>query len=300
MQLKIDEILAKRLIAAQFPEWRELPIRPVEVSGWDNRTFHLGDNMLIRMPSAEHYAAQVEKEQTWLPMLAPSLPLEIPTPIAMGKPGEGYPWAWSVYRWLEGDTAASAKIDDLSEIASDMAKFLTAFHNIDTTNGPPAGLHSFHRGGSLATYDPETRDAIDVLKDKIDIQTATALWEEALATIWTKPPVWVHGDISPGNLLIRNGKLSAVIDFGQLTVGDPACDLAITWTFFKDKSRNTFKTMLPLDANTWMRARAWTLWKAFITAANFTNANNTEAKNCWQIIDDVLTDYKEARGLLHD
>lgn len=216
MQLKIDEILAHRLVAAQFPQWRDLPIQPVAVSGWDNRTFHLGNDMLIRMPSAEHYAAQVEKEQTWLPILAPLLPLAIPTPLAMGKPGEGYPWCWSIYRWLEGETVASAKIDNLSNIAIYLAKFLNAFHNINSTNGPPPGAHSFHRGGLLVTYDSETRNAINILKDKIDTQTATILWEKALTTTWTRQPAWVHGDVSPGNLLIHNGKLSAVIDFGQL------------------------------------------------------------------------------------
>jgi len=235
----------------------------------------------------------VKKEQIWLPRLAPYLPLAIPTPVAMGKPGEDYPFAWSIYRWLEGDTAASTKIDNLSDVATDLAKFLTAFHKINTTGGPIPGLHSFHRGGLLATYDSETRHAIDLLKDRIDTQASIALWEEALKTTWANKPVWVHGDISPGNLLIHHGKLSAVIDFGQLTVGDPACDLAITWTFFKDKSRDAFKAMLSLDIDTWMRARAWTLWKALITAANFTNANNTEAKNCWKIIDDVLNDFKE-------
>jgi aminoglycoside phosphotransferase (APT) family kinase protein len=293
MQLNIDERLARRLVAAQFPKWQDLPIRPVAVNGWDNRTFHLGDDMLIRMPSAEHYAVQVEKEQIWLPKIASSLPLAIPIPIAMGKPGEDYPWAWSIYRWLEGSTAASANIDDLSEIAKGLATFLNALHNIDTVDGPPPGLHSFHRGGLLETYDHETRHAIDFLRDKIDTQTAVALWEEALKTTWTKSPVWVHGDISPGNLLVNNGKLSAVIDFGQLTVGDPACDLAIAWTFFKGKSRKVFKTLLPLDAATWARGRAWTLWKALMTAAGSTNPNNFEAKNCWHIIDSVLTEHKE-------
>lgn len=296
MQLKIDEILARRLIATQFPQWRDLPIQPVAVSGWDNRTFHLGNDMLIRMPSAAEYAAKVAKEQKWLPKLAPFLPLPIPEPLAMGEPGEGYPWAWSIYRWIEGDTAALAPISDLGDFATSLAQFIIALQRIDTADGPVPGAHNFYRGGELATYDTETRQAITALKDKIDVNAATTLWEAALATTWDHSPVWVHGDVSAGNLLVQNGQLSAVIDFGGLVVGDPACDLAIAWTMFQNESREAFKTILPLDAGTWTRGRAWTLWKALIVAAGFTSPNNVEAKQSWRIIDEVLADQLSISG----
>jgi aminoglycoside phosphotransferase (APT) family kinase protein len=291
-QLMIDASLVRRLITTQFPEWKDLPIRPVTSSGWDNRTFHLGKHMLVRMPSAAIYALQVEKEQLWLLKLAPSLPLAIPVPLAMGEPADGYPWKWSIYRWLDGETATSGRIDSLRNFATSLAQFLIALQNIDPMGGPLPGPHNFYRGGELTTYDAETRQAIIALKEKIDVKAATDVWEAALATNWHSSPVWIHGDISPGNLLVRGGQLSAVIDFGQLGVGDPACDLAIAWTFFERESREAFRALLPLDTGTWARGRAWALWKALITAAGFTNPNNFESIQCWHIIDEVLEDHR--------
>jgi aminoglycoside phosphotransferase (APT) family kinase protein len=243
-------------VATQFPQWKDLSIRAVAVGGWDNMTFHLGEHMLVRMPSAVQYTFQVEKEHQWLPILAPLLPLEIPEPLALGEPAEGYPWKWSIYRWLEGKTAASGSIADLCDFAGSLAELLIALERIDATDGPLPGPHNFYRGGTLMTYDSETRQAIAALKGKIDTKTAIEVWEAGLATTWQNPPVWVHGDISAGNLLVQDGRLSAVIDFGQLGIGDPACDLAITWTLFKGESRDIFRTMLSLDADTWARGRA--------------------------------------------
>lgn len=288
----INTFLVRRLIASQFPMWKGLSIDPIATNGWDNRTFHLGKDKLVRLPSAAEYELQVEKEHQWLPKLAPRLPLLIPEPIAMGHPEYGYPWKWSIYRWLEGETAASTDIADLTELAIDLANFLTALYKIDATGGPPPGLHSFYRGGSLSVYDSEMRRSITSLKDRVDTTTTTEVWEAALSTSWENPPVWVHGDISAGNLLVHDGKLSAVIDFGQLAIGDPACDLVINWTLFHGKSREAFQKALPLDKGTWIRARGWTLWKALVVAAGLTNPNNSESKRCWHIIEDVIADYQ--------
>lgn len=286
----IDVALVRRLIDSQFPQWAQLKVSPIEFGGWDNKTFHLGEQMLVRMPSAEAYAAKVEKEQKWLPKLAPLLRLQIPEPLAMGKPGEGYPWNWSVYRWIEGETAARGHIADHCHFAQSLGQFLRALQSIDAKNGPEPGAHNFYRGGSLAVYDGETRKAIAALKGKIDEGAATELWEKALRTTWQNSPVWVHGDISTGNLLVKDGQLCAVIDFGGLSIGDPACDLAIAWTMFNTASRKAFRETLQLDEDTWIRGQAWTLWKATITAAGFTNPNNTESEQCWRIIDDVLAE----------
>ncbi len=291
----IDASLVRRLLAEQFPGWAELPIRPVERQGWDNRTFRLGDDMAVRLPSARRYAAQVEKEQFWLPRLAPLLPLHIPTPLAMGEPAQDYPWRWSVYRWLDGETAASGSIRDLTGFATALAKFLVALQRIDAAGGPPAGPHSFWRGGPLATYDAETRQAIDALGGRIDAGAATEVWEAALAADWRGPSAWFHGDVAAGNLLVNEGVLSAVIDFGCSGVGDPACDLAIAWTLFESESREAFRATLALDAGAWARGRGWTLWKALIVLADLPGANPLDVERCSRIIDDVIADHRRFR-----
>lgn len=291
-KVRIDKGLVTALIAAQFPQWAHLPVEPVAQGGWDNRTFHLGDAMIVRLPSASYYADQVAKEQMWLPRLAPHLPLTIPVPLAMGAPGEGYPWPWSVYAWLEGETAAAGPIADRSQFAAALAQFLTALQRIDTTGGPPAGRHNFYRGGPLSTYDAETRQAIELLGDRIDGEAATQVWDAALAATWAGPPVWVHGDVSPGNLLVQQGQLSSVIDFGCCSIGDPACDLAIAWNSLEGESREAFRAGLPLDPATWARGRGWTLWKALIVFAALPGANPLDAEKSQQIIDDLIAEHR--------
>lgn len=288
----IDVALVQLLISKQFPQWNDLAITPVKVSGWDNRTFHLGDKMLVRMPSAKDYELQVEKEQKWLPLLAPLLPLSIPKPLEMGVPDEGYPWKWSIYNWIEGKTLAAANLSNLTEVARSLGEFLSVFHKIDSAGGPQPGLHSFYRGGDLKVYDNQTQQAIKSLKGTINTSLASEVWHTALSSQWQNTPVWVHGDISIGNLLVQNGRLSAVIDFGQLSVGDPACDLAIAWTYFDDESSKVFRETLPLDQDTWCRGRAWTLWKALIVAAGIVETNAAEANKSLQIIDRIIHDHK--------
>lgn len=290
--LVIDDTLVARLIAVQFPQWAHLPIRPVADGGWDNRTFHLGDAMTVRLPSAERYAAQVEKEQYWLPRLAPHLPLSIPVPLAMGEPGEGYPFRWAVYAWRKGETALPGRIRDLAEFAVDLGRFLLALKSVDPTGGPPAGPHNFFRGGSLAVYDSETRRALDMLEGRVDMVAAEEIWAAALSTEWEQPPVWFHGDVAYGNLLVEEGRLSAVIDFGTSGVGDPACDLVIAWTMFEGKSRAAYREVLSLDAGTWARGRGWALWKALIVAAGMAGGKPSDVEKSWSIIDQVIEDHR--------
>ena len=288
---RIDAALVRRLIAAQFPRWADLPVEPVEVGGWDNRTFHLGARMTVRLPSAAAYAPQVEKEHRWLPTLAPLLPLPIPVPLAKGYPAAGYPWPWSVYRWLDGETANDGYIADLRRFADALARFLGALYRIDPAGGPPPGPHNFFRGGPLAVYDLETRQAIAALGGEIDTDAAGAVWEAALATVWTGPPVWFHGDVAAGNLLVKNGRLGAVIDFGTSGVGDPACDLAIAWTLLRGESRDAFRAALGLDDATWARGRGWALWKGLITLAEHRRTSTPEAREARGVIDEVLADH---------
>ena len=283
----INTALVQRLIASQFPQWKDLPIHPVTLGGWDNRTFHLGKDKLIRMPSSAEYAASVEKEHRWLPKLAPFLPLPIPAPLALGEPGEGYPYKWSIYHWLEGESAAITPIPDLKSFAVSLAAFLGALQQIDTTGGPVPGPDNFYRGGSLTVYDSQTREALTLLQDRLDTEAILKLWEVGLETSWQKAPVWVHGDVSTGNLLMQEGKLCAVIDFGQLAIGDPACDLVIAWTLFHGQSRDIFRVALKLDDATWARGKAWALWKSLIVAAGLTNPNNAESARCWHVLNEL-------------
>ncbi|SCE96681.1 aminoglycoside phosphotransferase family protein [Micromonospora mirobrigensis] len=261
----IDVALVRRLVAAQFPGWSDLDVRPVRAGGWDNRTFHLGDTMTVRLPSAPGYVPQVDKEQRWLPRLAPGLPLAVPAPLARGVPGEGYPFPWSVYAWIEGRTATLDQIADPVEFAVDLAGFLTALHRPEPAGGPLAGAHSAFRGAPLSTYDDDTRRAVRQLADRGLAVEATAIWAEALASTWAGPPVWFHGDVAVGNLLVREGRLAAVIDFGCCGMGDPACDLTVAWTLLPAPAREAFRAALPYAHDTWARARGWALWKALIT-----------------------------------
>ncbi len=290
----IDVSLVSRLVATQFPHWADLPVKPVELGGWDNRTFHLGDRMTVRLPSAEGYRLQVEKEQRWLPWLGPLLPLPIPSPLAMGSPGDGYPWPWSVYRWLDGEIATIERIADLAQFATTLAHFLTALQRIDPAGGPPPGPHNFFRGGPLTTYDAETRHAIASLDGEIDTDAATAVWDAALAARWHGAPVWLHGDVAAGNLLVERGRLSAVIDFGCSAVGDPACDVTIAWTLLSGASREAFRAALPVDRATWARGRGWALWKGLITLAEHLPTSPVNAGAARRVIDDVLADHAQA------
>ncbi len=277
-RLDISEPLVRALIAEQFPHWAALPVRKVVPGGWDNQTFRLGETMSVRLPSAQRYAAQGAKEQRILPVLAPQLSLPIPTLLARGQASSRYPFPFGVYSWIAGEPAMTAAIADMSGFADNLAGFLQSLHRAETAGGPPAGPHSFHRGGELNIYSAETVAALAELSDEIDSDGATAIWKEALSSRWARPPVWVHGDIAPGNLLVADGHLAAVIDFGTAAIGDPACDLVIAWTFLDGEARTRFHTALPLDAATWQRARGWALWKALVTTVDM-RRNGSPALN---------------------
>ncbi|MDQ1721333.1 MAG: hypothetical protein QOI26_1067 [Pseudonocardiales bacterium] len=281
----IDAALVKRLISTQFPQWTDLPVVPVEIEGWDNRTYRLGDEMTVRLPTHEAYAPAVEKEDRWLPILAPLLPVPIPVPLAMGAPGEGYPFNWSIRNWLDGETASVHRLSDSDTLALAVADFLLALQRIDPAGGPQAGPHSFYRGAPPAHYDNETRRCLGELDGRIDTAKASAVWDAALAAHAHRPPVWFHGDVASGNLLVRDGKLAGVLDFGTSGVGDPACDLVIAWTLFSGGSRETFRQRAAQDAATWARARGWALWKALIGLVGDIDTNR-------RIINDVLTDHE--------
>lgn len=287
--------LVARLIASQFPRWAGLPVSEVVPGGNDNRTFRLGEELLVRLPSAAGYASQVMKEHRWLPVLAAELPLPIPEPVAQGVPDDDYPWPWSVYRWIDGTAANDTGPADLVDCAASLGDFLRALHLIETDGAPPPGEHNFHRGGPLATYDAETRAAIAELGQVLPAETAALVWEAALGAPWTGHPVWVHGDVAAGNLLLDgDGRLAAVIDFGCCAVGDPACDLTVAWTLLDQSGRRVFRDRVRLDDGTWARARGWALWKALITLVECIGNGSDEESATHRVITEVLTDHQQA------
>jgi aminoglycoside phosphotransferase (APT) family kinase protein len=292
----IDADLARRLVAAQFPQWADLPVAPVELDGWDNRTFRLGPELSVRLPSGDWYALQVDKEQTWLPRLAAHLPLAIPQPVARGEPGEGYPYPWSVYRWLEGAPASSAPVADPVALATALASFLVALRRAPAAGGPAPGRHNFFRGGPLATYAEETSRALEALGDEVAADAVRRTFDDALGALWEGPPVWVHGDVAAGNLLLRDGRLAAVIDFGCAAVGDPACDVVIAWTLFSGASREAFRAGLGVDEATWSRGRGWALWKALITlVGDLERGDRAGAAATRRVVDAVVADHAGGR-----
>jgi aminoglycoside phosphotransferase (APT) family kinase protein len=301
-----DEItadVARRLVAEQFPQWADLAVRPVALNGWDNTTFRLGHELSVRLPSGAGYAAAVAKEQRWLPTLARQLPLPIPEPVAVGRPSDVYPWRWSINRWIDGDPASVGRIADLTAFADDLARFLAALAAIDATDGPPAGPHSGHRGGPLAHFDDEEIPvALALMPDKAGAMTE--VWETALSSKWEQAPVWVHGDVVGSNLLVADGILGAVIDFGCAAIGDPACDLVMAWTFFSGDSAERFRSRLPYNDATWARARGWALWKALVTILRAKQQNRDEHADArrfgwryspYQVIEHVLADHQRSR-----
>lgn len=291
-KLEITLSLATKLIEGQFPEFASMSIQPVRIQGHDNRTFRLGDKMLIRLPSMAPYALKVLKEQEWLLKLQLQLSITIPKPLALGQPSADYPWHWSIYAWREGESANALTFADheLGQIAADLALFLKELHKIEASNELIPGLHNYWRGDHVSVYDEQARSQIAKLQDVIDSQAALALWEKAVSSRWYQSPVWVHGDLASGNILIKDGKLAAVIDFGGMGVGDPACDLVIAWTFLKSKSREIFKEHMALDEETWTRARGWALWKATFELCNLTDKTTPEANKHKHIIEEVLNE----------
>ncbi|WBC10622.1 aminoglycoside phosphotransferase family protein [Micromonospora sp. WMMA1947] len=296
-RIAVDVEQVRRLVAGQFPHLAGLPIEPVAKGGWDNWTFHLGPELLVRLPSAAAYALAVDKEHLWLPVLAARLPLPVPAPVAKGEPGAGYPYPWSIYRWLDGEPARPDRIADPVRFALDLAEFLAALRDVDAADGPQPGVHNWFRGGTLRTYDKKVEDALVALDGHVDAALVREIWARAVGARWDGVDRWFHGDIAPGNLLLTHGRLAAVIDFGTCGVGDPACDLAIAWTLLTAEGRAAFRERLSVDDATWARGRGWALWKTLSTwSRTFDDPEDAEeAADAHRVLGVILTD--QAAGL---
>jgi aminoglycoside phosphotransferase (APT) family kinase protein len=276
-EVDTDAALVRRLVCAQFPEWAELPIAPVLSRGTDNALYRLGDDMVVRLPRHERTVGRLEHEHRWLIELAAWLPLSVPEPLARGLPVEGYPWTWSIYRWLEGEPATAERIADESRLAVDLAALVAALQRIDANGGPPPSELNAFRGEALVMRDDATRASIAILSGRIDVAAATALWEEALeAPEWERPAVWIHGDLDARNLLVREGRLCAVIDWGCVGVGDPACDLMVAWKMLSADTRDSFREVLSVDDATWARSQGWALSQAVGALSYYTLETNRE------------------------
>ncbi|BDM70364.1 phosphotransferase [Streptomyces nigrescens] len=286
----LDDDLVRRLIAGQFPHWAELPVERFPSGGTVNAMYRLGDDLVVRLPLVEGGAPDISLEQEWLPRLAPRLPMAVPEVLAAGEPAEGYPWPWSVYRWLAGENPQAGALGEPVLLAKDLAGFVTAMRSL-TLRGAPAA----YRGGPLASLDTATRAAVEELRgipeEAVDCDAVAAVWEDALCTPgWDGPPVWLHADLMPGNLLVDGGRLTSVIDFGCMGVGDPACDLFPAWNLLPADARKVFREALDVDDATWTRGRARTLSQALIALPYHRRTNPTMAHNARHVIRAVLAE----------
>jgi aminoglycoside phosphotransferase (APT) family kinase protein len=285
-----DAALVRRLLAAQFPAWAGLPVEPVFPRGTDNALYRIGDGMVARLPRRPGTDDTLRKECEWLPRLAPDVPFEVPVPLARGRPGGGYPYEWAVCRWLDGEDAAASPVSDVAQLAADLAKLVSALRHLDAAAGPQPGAHNFNRGEPLAARDEATRSAIAALAGTFDAPAMTAVWEAAVAApVWERPPVWIHGDLDARNLIVREGRLTGVVDWGCLGVGDPATDVMVAWKLLIPEQRAAFRAALGVDDATWSRARGWAVSQAVVALSYYTEETNAVlVREAWRWLDAVL------------
>lgn len=286
-EVPVPDELVRRLVDTQFPEWRALPIRRLPPIGTDHQLFRLGDEFLVRMPRIDWAVGQAHSDWTWLPRLAPYLPLTVPAPVALGEPGEGYPWAWTVVRWIPGESPAPGSVGSAG-VARDLGMFVTALRRVDTAGAPVRT----DRGAPLALRDEIVREDLEALGDRVDQVAVLSVWEDALtAPVWDGPPVWLHGDLKTGNLLVRDGRLRGVIDWGGLGVGDPALDLTAAWLSLRPEVRSLFRAAAGLDGDAWRRGRGWALTISLRELPYYWDRSPTIAEGARRAIAAVLDEF---------
>jgi aminoglycoside phosphotransferase (APT) family kinase protein len=265
-ELELDEELVRRLLVEQFPEWCELPLRRVRPDGTVNAIFRLGDELAVRLPRRRGPTEPGGKEFEWLPRLAPQLPVEIPLPVAQGRPSDAYPWFWEIHAWVEGDTLPVDEVDTI-QAARDLAALVGALQRIDPAGAPPG------RGIPLAERAEQMTWWFDRFEGDPRARTE---WERIVANAppWDGPPAWHHGDLDARNWIVRDGRISGVIDWGSMGVGDPACDVMVAWKLHSAAARDAFREALSIDDATWERARGWVLSQAVAALAYYTPENN--------------------------
>jgi aminoglycoside phosphotransferase (APT) family kinase protein len=284
-ETETDIALVRRLLAEQFPDWADLPLEPVANSGTVNALYRLGADLVVRLPRVRDRRSpmcSLAHEFRLLPALAPLLSVTLPAPVAKGAPAAGYPHEWAVYRWLDGENPRPGDVDWL---APELAAFIRELRRVPLP-GPPVG-----RAPALSYWDGFTRANLEVLDGVVDTGAAAALWEEALRVPpWTGPPVWVHGDVMPGNLLVRDGRLAAVIDWGGAGVGDPACDLMVAWNLLGPEGRVVFREVVGVDDDTWGRGHGWALWTGLGAQTYYRETNPAFAAQGRRTVVEILAE----------
>ncbi|MFI6858923.1 aminoglycoside phosphotransferase family protein [Streptomyces sp. NPDC050421] len=279
-----DAALVHRLIAAQFPRWAGLPATRVGTAGTANAMYRLGEDLVVRLPRTAGSADDTAKEHRWLPRLAPALPVAVPVPLGAGVPGYGYPYPWSVYGWLDGKCPTAGDTTEAAPLARDLAEFVTALHRIDPADGP-----SSYRSEPLTARDREVRKALADLTTEIDVAAVADVWETALrAPAPTGPPVWIHADLQPGNMLTADRRLTAVIDFGCLGLGDAAVDLIAAWYVLPAGARDTFRAAAEADDAAWARGIGWALSIALMELQHYRETNAFMADTARHVIAEIL------------
>ena len=282
-EIETDAALVRNLLVAAFPHWAGLPIHPVPSSGTVNALYRLGAHMVARLPRTDWATGAIDRQERWLPVLAPALPVAVPRLLARGDPALGYPFEWGVYSWLPGRTFVAGELADEVGLARSLAALVLALWKIEPFGGPP------QRRGDLRGWDKPARDAIDALEGLLDGRALRAAWEESLAAeTWSGAPRWVHADLMPANLLLESGLLSGVIDWEAAGVGDPALDLAVAWNALSAHAREVFRALVDVDEPTWIRGRGWALCTGLVALPYYIASNPELAANARFRITQVL------------
>jgi aminoglycoside phosphotransferase (APT) family kinase protein len=289
-EVHIDGALVQRLMTDQFPALADLPISPVPSTGTMNAIYRVGDDLYARLPRIARGVADLERERRWLPWLAPQLPLAIPAPVGEGRSDESYPFAWALYRWLDGQNYSDECIDDEAQAAGDLARFVLALRRLDPAGAPRAGRRP------LRQLDAQTRAAIAAAREVLDVDAALAAWDDAIDTsAWNGDLHWIHTDLLRPNILTRSGRISAVIDFGAAGVGDPAADLIAAWSVFGPVGREVFRSLAGIDRETWRRARGFALHQAALIIPYYATTNPGFVALARRTVQQVLLDVQEHR-----
>ena len=290
-EVDIDAELVGRLVAEQFPELADLPISAFRSTGTVNAIYRIGDRLYARLPRMHIWAQDLDREWHWLPQLAPHLSLRVPEPVGKGHPTSSYPFAWAIYGWIDGQPYADELVDDERQAARDLAQFVVELRTMDPVVCAP-GVEAPRTGRKpLRQLDAVTREAIESGRGVIDGDAATAAWERALdAPAWKGTPVWIHTDLLRPNLLVHDGRLAAVIDFGGVGVGDPAADVIAAWSVFSHTGRGVFRDALDDDDATWNRARGFALHQAAMIIPYYTETNPRFVAMAKRTVEEVLAD----------